>query len=281
MTKPTSSPGRPSPIRGRLSLYLLLLIFVVAVMVMLRECSMAERGSARNRPAGGDTLNVAIEYSPMSLYRYADTLGGFNYDVMRAVAAQAGMDVKFHPLNTVARALEGLEEGRYDVVVANVANTVEMQNRVRFTEPTFLDRQVLVQLCDSATGKPRITSQLQLAGDSVWIPDDATVSERIAALSREIGDSIHAVVTPDYGAEQLVMLTATGQVPRAVVNEAVARRLASRYPRVDTSVGISFSQLQSWMVAPSNAALADTLSANLRRFKATPAYRSLLRRYTK
>lgn len=265
--------------RGRLSLYLLLLAGAVAVMVMLRECSMAGRWSSRNRPAGGDTINVAIEYSPMSLYRYADTLGGFNYDLMRAVAAEAGMDVKFHPLSTVGRALEGLDDGRYDVVVADVAKTVEMQSRVRFTEPTFLDRQVLVQLRDSASGRPLISSQLQLAGDSVWVPDDATLSERLEALSREIGDSIHIIVATDYGAEQLVMLTAMGQVPRAVVNEGVARRLTARYPRVDTSVGISFTQFQSWMVAPANKALADTLDAAIRRYKSTPAYGKLLRRY--
>ncbi|MCM1336309.1 MAG: transporter substrate-binding domain-containing protein [Candidatus Amulumruptor caecigallinarius] len=279
----TTSPssGRPSPIRGRLPLYLLLLVAAVALMLMLRECSMAQNGSARHRPAGGDTLNVAIEYSPMSLYRYADTLGGFNYDVMRAVATEAGMDVKFHPLTTVSQALEGLREGRYDVVVADVANTVDMQSQVRFTEPTFLDRQVLVQLRDSVTGKPPVSSQLQLAGDSVWVPDDEAFRGRVEALAREIGDSIHVIALPEYGAEQLVMLTATGQIPRAVVNEAVARKLAARYPGIDTSVGISFNQFQSWIVSPSNTALADTLDAALRRFKTTPAYRTLLRRYKK
>lgn len=264
--------------KGRMLFYLLLLLFAIAAMLTLRNCRAGSTYD-RNRRAGGDTINVAIEYSPMSLYKYGDTLGGFNYDLIREIAAGKGMKLKFHPLSTLALGLDGLAEGKYDIIVADVANTTQLENKVIFTEPTFLDRQVLVQLKDSITHKAPITQQLQLAGDTVYVPDDATLISRIHALGREIGDTIPVKVIPEYGAEQLFVLTAKGQLPRTVVNESMARRLQKSYPEVDASLGISFTQFQSWLLSPDKRELADRVSKAIKEYKQTPAYRQLLSRY--
>lgn len=269
----------PSPIKGRAYLYLILLLIAVAVMLVLRECSLRPQYSDRTRVAGGDTLNVAIEYSPLSLYRYADTLGGFNYDTFRAIAARKGWEVKFHPLSTLSQGLKGLDESKYDVVVADVARTAGMEGRYIFTEPSYLDRLVLVQLRDSATGKAPITSQLQLAHDTIWTAPDSPVATRLENLSREIGDSIYMLTDPDLGAEKLIMLTALGQIPRAVVNKGVAKKMAKDYPSIDYSVEISFTQFQSWVLRRDRKALADSISSALSDFKETPAYRKLVKRY--
>ena len=50
----------------------------------------------------GDTINVAIAYSPMSLYRYADTLGGFNYEMLRDMGKMYGDRFKFYPVASVS-----------------------------------------------------------------------------------------------------------------------------------------------------------------------------------
>lgn len=103
---------------------------------------------------------------------------------------------------------------------------------------------------------------------------------RLENLSREIGDSIDIRVSPDYSAEQLVMLTARGEIPRAVVNQEVARRLSAEYPDLRISDNISFSQFQSWILNRSAAALQDTLDAQIERFKQTPQYAALLDKWT-
>ena len=46
-------------------------------------------------PSSGDTIDVGIEYSPLSLYSFGDTLGGFNYDLMRLVASQHNLKINF------------------------------------------------------------------------------------------------------------------------------------------------------------------------------------------
>ena len=48
-------------------LYLALLAVVVACMVALSLCDRPAE-AANSRPSGGDTLDIAIEYSPVTCY---------------------------------------------------------------------------------------------------------------------------------------------------------------------------------------------------------------------
>ena len=104
-------------------------------------------------------------------------------------------------------------------------------------------------------------------------------AERLSNLAREIGDTIIVRHDSIRSAEQLFMLTAVGKVPRAVINAAKAAALAKDNPEFDISTPVSFTQFQSWVVNKDNPVLADTLDAQIRRFKTTPQYARLLTRY--
>ena len=66
-----------TPKRGQITLYLILLAVVVAFMVALSMCDKPV-ADITEQPSGGDTLDIAIEYSPVTYYTYDDTLGGYN-----------------------------------------------------------------------------------------------------------------------------------------------------------------------------------------------------------
>ena len=57
-----------------------------------------------------------------------------------------------------------------------------------------------------------------------------------------------------------MILTALGEIPRAVVNRATAESFRDRYPSLDLSVNISFNQFQSWALAPRDSLLRDSLN---------------------
>lgn len=262
-------------VRNRRLLILILAIIAVGVAASVFYYRDREAHPAYNYTrAGGDTINVAIAYSPMSLYRYGDSIGGLNYELMREMAERDRQPVKFYPMTSVDEALTLLREGRVDIVMADIPMFASLRSQYRFTVPVYTDRQVLVSR-DSV-----IASPLSLAGKQVWVAAGSPAVNRLENLSREIGDSIHIKVSPDYSAEQLVILTAKGEIPRAVVNQEVARRLLGSYPDLRISDNISFSQFQSWILNRDSAALQDTLDARLERFKLTPAYHLLLARYT-
>ena len=241
--------------KWQLAIYLVLLGMVIALMVALGRCDKPIP-VAKVLPSGGDTLDIAIEYSPISYYTYDDTLGGFHYDLLRLVSAKANRPMKFHPIVTLSKGLEGLENGTYDVLVAQFPTTAQNRARFCFTRPVLIDQQVLVQRLPAT-----INSQLQLAGDTVHVVKDSPMVERIAGLSREIGDTIHVVTDDTYGPEQLVMMVAAGDIKLAVVNKSIATAIAKQLKNIDVNLDISLSQFQAWTLAKENTALRDSLDS--------------------
>ena len=261
--------------RGQMLLYLTLLAVVVGCMVVLSLCDKPV-ADAQSLPSGGDTLDIAIEYSPVTYYTYDDTVGGYNYDLLRMIADSVGCHMKFHPIVTLEKALSGLEHGRYDVVVAQFPMTAVDTSRFAFTQPIYIDQQVLVQ----RRGSKAIHSQLDLAGDTVWVVKGSPMIQRIASLSREIGDTIHVHVDELYGPEQLMMMVAAGEIKYAVVNRSIARAMMTRLPNLDRSVPISLSQFQSWIVSKRRKGLCDSLNRWHNQVKLdTAAYLGLQRHY--
>ena len=264
---------------GRLSLYLGLLLAAFITMWLIRTCSIPSPFSkAGTKPSGGDTLDVAIDYGPMSLFTYDDTLGGYNYEMLRGMATANGLKVIFHPVTSPGSSIEGLENGLYDIVVSDIAATAEASENVVFTEPVYLDKQVLVQKKDSL-GNTEVSSQLDLAGREVWVTSGSPSAMRLRNLSAEIGDTILVKEDPDYGSEQLVMMVAVGDIPLAVVNEKTALRLAGEYPGIDVSTAISFTQFQTWALRKKEMELTDSVNSMIKRYKQTDGYKDLLRRY--
>lgn len=254
-------------------LVIALAILAVGIIVSIRHIHSSGRAGYEYQPGRGDTINVAIAYSPMSLYRYADTLGGFNYEMLREMGRMYGDKLKFYPVTSVSKSLDELSDGMYDILVADIPVTASLKERFRLSVPVYTDRMVLV------SRDTTINSTLELAGRQVWVVSGAPSVERLQNLSREIGDSIHIRDSHTYSAEQLVMLVAAGEIPRAVVNRAVAERLMAEYPDLKISTHISFSQFQSWIMNKKRIRLADTIDSQIERFKLTPEYQALIEKF--
>lgn len=264
----------------QLASYVVLLLCAVAAMFALKHCSRPPAGAEKTAAAsGGDTIDVAISYSPMTLYRYADTLGGFSYDLLRQLSASGKFPVKFHPMTSLEKSMAGLDEGVYDLVVADVARTTEIDStRYVFTDDIYLDKQVLVQRRDSAGGVS-VGTQLDLGGKHVWVESQSPAFWRLRNLSAEIGDTIFIESQAEYTSEQLFLLTAVGDIPMSVVNERVARIMAADYPDVDVSTAVSFTQFQAWMLRGNDAQLLSRINAAVSAYRGTAAYKSLAKRY--
>ncbi len=264
--------------RGKIVLYVVSLLVVIGFMAMLRQCSTpAPFAAARIGNSGGDTLDVAIEYGPMTLYRYDDTLGGFAYDALRIMSAENGVPVKFHPVTSGRQASRLLADGLVDLVVADTPMTADYDSSFAFTTPVYLDRQVLVQRVDS--DGVAVTSALELAGKRVTVTADSPMLHRLRNISAEIGDTIIIEVDSIHGAEQLVMMTALGDIDMTVVNKRLAESMSANYPSLDAGTRISFTQFQSWILRSSDSILRSRLDTMIVRFKAEEEYNRLVGRY--
>lgn len=269
--------------KGQPIFYIALLMIAFLLMAVLHKCNGSGENvtilPVSNTHSGGDTIDVAIEYSPISYYTYNDTLGGFNYDLLRLIAKRSKRPMKFHSFVTLSIALDGLEKGYFDLLAGQFPMTTENKNKYLFTETVYLDKQVLVQRV-LKNGGIAIKSQLDLAKDTVYIVKDSPMLDRVKGLSREIGDTIHVEVDSLYGPEQLFLRVATGEIKYAVINERIARELLKNYEgKIDISKDISFSQFQSWALKMGNDTLCRFFNQHIRSLKSTNTYHQLARRY--
>ena len=270
-----SAVQKKSVKKGSIALYAVLLLVAVVVMYMLRGYAKPQVTKIEDKKG---ELVVAVEYAPMFLYTYGDTLGGFSYDLLNLIAAQKGIKFNFQPMVTLSSSLDKLKAGDYRMVCAEFPVTKEHKQDYLFTTPIYLDRQVLVQM-KNGEGHIAVKSQLDLANDTVWVVNGSSSELRLENLSSEIGDTIYVMTEKNYGAEQLFLRVVSGEIKQAVMNERVAQELSKKYPNVDITTGISMTQFQSWILNKNDSAFCDSINSWIDAVKHTQEYTNLYNRY--
>ncbi len=273
--------NKPKIYKGKIGIYLVLLIMVATIMFLLKMCS-SEINVSQNKyiKAGGDTINVAIEISPLSLSMESDSLGGFYYELLNLISKKHNVTFKFHEFVPLSFALSQLETNMFDIVVADIPATAELKSKFLFTEPLYIDQQVLVQRKDVKTGRGNITNHHQLASDTVWVVAGSPFVDRIYNLADELGcDTINVIQDKEYSSEQLIILTALGEIKQSVVNKNIANAMIEDYPQLDINTQISFNQFQVWLLNINNHSLCKRVNEWIIEVKKTPEYLNLYSKY--
>ena len=274
---------RLEPKKGNIIVNLGLLAFAIVGMIFACDRSKVRGNASHESPLAvelDDTLRVGIQISPMGVSTAgADTIGGFGYEMVNGIAKANNLALQIEGFTQVSDALKRLADNRYDIVISGVPVTSELRSDFLFTVPVYTDHQVLVQRKDSATGKAPITSQKELRGATVYLAAHSPFLQRVRNLSHEIGDTIYVVQDNEYGPEQLIILTALGEIPNVIANQRTAAALAKQYPDLDISLDMSFNQLQAWAVAPRDSLLRDSLDSYINRYKLTEEYNEILGKY--
>ena len=167
--------------------------------------------------------------------------------------------------------LEGLSEGRYEVIACGLLATSELKDSLLLTSPITLNKQVLVQRKESGENGENdslyIRNQLDLAGRTLHVVKGSPSILRIQNLGNEIGDTIYIKEIAKYGPEQLISMVAHGDIDYAVCDESIARTAADSIPQIDINTAISFTQFYSWAVSKQSPALLDSLNTWLDKFQ--------------
>lgn len=260
---------------------LIILLLVLVLMSIIAKCSREARtplfGSDKY-PAhsGGDTLDIAIEITPLGYNISGDTISGIDYDIICDLSRIHHRPVKLHPFAPLDYALGGLDAGVFDIVVSSLQSTTQLKGLVDVTEAVYIDRYVMV----SATAEDTTATAATLGGDTVWIPRGSPVRASLVNLGHELGDTIYIDDSQALTTEHLLMLTAAGRIRRAVVAQGEARIAAAADPRLHICAPVTFNQFQVWAVAKNrNDRLLGTLNHWLTAYKASPRYAALLQRY--
>lgn len=265
-------------VKRHLYIYIGLLVVVVGIMAWLRPKSTYHPRSFEEIEADG-VLRIVTDYTPLSYYLQGDSLTGFDYELARMIGQRSGLAIEITPEVNLSKSIEGLERGQYDIIARQLPVTSEIKEELAFTVPIQLNRQVLVQRKDNPSHKKLIRNQLDLARETLYIVSDAPTRLRINNLAREIGDTIYIQEEETYGAEQLIMMVATGEIDFAVCDKAIAQQMSKDYPQLDCNTDISFTQFQSWALRKNDSILLDSLNKWITDIQQEDRYKKLYDSY--
>ena len=229
-----------------------------------------------------DTLRVTMEYNDISLVEGTDSIEGFYLELIEAFARDHdNLVLKVSPEMSMENRLQGLLDGRYDMIADGIPIMTGRDDSLLFSRPIARSYQVLVQrkpLTADDSAK-YINSQVMLAGKTLHLVENSPAILRIENLMEEIGDTIYVNTIEKYGAEQLIALVAHADIDYAVCDHHIAVLAADSLPNIDISIPIGFTQFYSWGMRKDSPVLCDSINQWLDRFMKSSEFRRLSKKY--
>lgn len=261
----------------QITAYVMIALIFIFVMGATRNCGRLNFAD-QERHSGGDTLDIAIIFGPGSYYFYEDTLGGINLDISKAFENALKIPVKVRPITEPEEGLTKLSKGTFDIL-ASLPLDNNLRKNYKVSESIYLDRLVLLQKTDSATGIKKINSSLDLNGKKVYVVQGSSAVQRLKNLSEEIGGQIEIEEVPEISDELLSLKVADGSIDFAVVNEKVAREIAENYPTLNYDNSVSFTQFQVWIFNPEDSVISQKFNEWFDTYRTTDSYRMIINKY--
>lgn len=248
----------------------LLIGIVIGLVSALMLPGKKESGKIRDYADIADEgiLRATIEYGTNYLHINDEgAIEGFHYHLIKEFAEEHGLTLEVIPEMDLSAQDKLLKEGACDLIANGRPLTMYTDSTLRQTLPTSVDRQVLIQRKEEQgdTLCTYLKSQIDLAGKEVCIPQGSSAIQRIRHLMEEIGDSIYIREIPGYGAEQLMAMTAHGDICYAVCEENIVRAHIHQYPQLDDGLVLGFNQFYSWTVNAHSPTLLDSLNTWIER----------------
>lgn len=182
---------------------------VVALLAVLTACgNSANAPSASNKlgllEPGVLTITTNLDYRPFGFQQDGE-LVGFDVDIAKAVADAMGLKahVVAAPFDTM---IQGVQSGRYDVIIASMAITPKRAQAVTFSDPYYqAGGQMFVRKGSSCTnpkkmeppvvGVARGTTYGDYAEEQAWIKDVKTYESSISAFADLQRGRLDGVIT--------------------------------------------------------------------------------------
>jgi polar amino acid transport system substrate-binding protein len=245
-----------------------LLTWAAALLGAMLVLPVAARPLEQIRTDG--TLVVATEgqFSPFNFFEGAK-LTGFEIDIAEAVAAKMGLKVSWKTFGFDAL-LTGLQQDRWDMVIASHGITEERAKAVTFAEPHYCSGGVIVAKSGA------IKAAKDLAGKTVAVQTGTTYLENVKKVAgvKEVKN-----FPQDNNARAALV---SGRVDAWVVDKFVAKGANDADPKAGLVIGdFLFVERIAPAVAKGNTALAQAVSQALAAIQADGSYARISQRWFK
>ena len=122
-----------------------LLFCVIALVFVLAACGNNSSKDSKSSSKDDNTIRVGTEgtYAPFTFHNKQDKLTGYDIDVIKAVAKEEGLKLKFNETSWDSM-FAGLDAGRFDVIANQVGINKDREKKYKFSNPYTYSSAVLV-----------------------------------------------------------------------------------------------------------------------------------------
>jgi len=285
--------------------YLITVVFIsVSLLVSLTGCEADSKADLSYddsfNPISIDLLEIQRRGKLVALCRYNATgyfiykgrPMGYEYELLKKLANDLKVELEIIVPRSWDELYANLQEGKGDIIAANLIVTKEDSKIFDFTAPHSNTRQMLVQrkpqswrdIPTHKLDKILVRNPIDLIGKSIHVRNNSPYSFRLNNLANEIGGDINVVGVPSgMESEFLIKMVSEGLINYTIANENMVGSFASYYSNIDAKTAISFPQQVAWGVrkdSPRLKSYIDNWIHKLRRTK-NPYYNVVYNKYFK
>ena len=216
--------------------------WIVGAVVLAIVAALVIWLAGRGDDAKSDTLVVATEgtYAPFT-YQANGKLTGYDIDVIKAVAKEAGLTLKFKQTQWDS-IFAGVDSGRFDLVANEVTVNPERKAKYLLSEPYSISTGVLVVRKDNATVKSFDDVKGKTAAQSL--------TSNWAAEAEKLGANIQSVAEWDLAASNIV----SGRVDLAINDKLAVLDYLKKNPNAPLKIVATSPNVQTQVFVLSKSA---------------------------
>jgi membrane-bound lytic murein transglycosylase F len=204
---------------------------------------------------------LLTENSATTYYQYRGHHRGYDYELVKAFAKSLGVKLEVRILDDVDQMFIMLNKGEGDIIASNLTALPERKKFVKFSDPLYQTRQILVQrssLTDTIHPGKFIADTAQLDQKPIWVHRYSSFYSRLKELEKNLGKSLDIREAPgEMSTDDLLRLTAQGAIDATVTDENLSLLLAADFPDLDLQLALTGQQDIGWAIR-SNAGTLET-----------------------
>lgn len=235
-------------------------------------------------------LVALVDNSSTSYFIYKGEPMGYEYEMLQSFAKYLKVDLKIVVAKNMNEIFEILNSGQVDILSANLTVTEERMQKVNFTKPLILTRQILIQrkpdgwekMSREKINEKLVRTTIDLADKNIYVRKGSSFYSRLENLQQEIAAKINIMEVPgDVTTEELIEMVANNKIAYTVADENVAMVNQTYYPQIDINTSISLHQKIAWAVNKKSPLLLAELNNWITTVKGSAEYAILYNKYFK
>lgn len=215
-------------------------------------------------------IRAVVDNSSTSYYIYRGRTMGYEFELLRNLANQLGVNLRLIVRHDLEDAFKLLNRGKADIVAINFEVTEERKKLAAFTDPVNMMKTVVVQRKD----KSHMDSLSQLENKKIFIKRGTIYKQKLNDLNDSLNLSL-TIEEKNTSLEDLINQVIREEIDYTVVDDDIALVNATYNDLLDVSLPVSQPNPVSWAIRKNAPQLQGEINGWIEQINRT-GYKAIL-----